>query len=215
MILPTSDQKKKQLPISRTDFYLVSFIGVSFALFAVPILSNLNIPFITLSPLFVFGLVIFFAFFANIALFIAWLIGNHIPVIFQFAKFGAVGAFNTFLDWGVLNLLIVISGIAGGIGFSIFKGCSFIIAAFSAYFWNKYWTFGAKENTDSAEIIKFITVSVSGFLINVGLASLIVFFFQNTSLVTPEQLANIAAATATLASLVWNFFGYKIFVFKK
>lgn len=215
MTIPQSNQEKRQLPISRTDFYLVSFIGVSFALFAIPILSNLNIPFITISPTFVLGLMCFFTFFANIALALAWLIGNRIPIVFQFAKFAAVGAFNTFLDWGVLNLLIAITGIASGIGFSVFKGISFIIAAFSAYFWNKYWTFGAKKKADTEEVVKFITVSLSGFLINVGLASLIVFFFQDISILTPAQLANVAAATATLASLVWNFFGYKLFVFKK
>jgi putative flippase GtrA len=207
--------QKKQLPISRTDFYLVSFIGISFALFSIPILTNLHIPFITITPSFVFFLVLFFVVFANIALALAWFIGTYIPLIFQFAKFGAVGAFNTFLDWGVLNLLIVITGIAGGIGFSLFKGLSFIIAAASAYFWNKYWTFDAKNKSNVQEVTKFITISVSGFLINVGLASLIVFFFTKTTLITPEQLANIAAAVATLASLVWNFFGYKFFVFKK
>lgn len=210
-----SQKPKKQLPISRTDFYLVSFIGVSFALFAIPILTNLHIPFITITPLFVLGLTIFFAIFANIALATSWLIGNRIPTIFQFAKFGAVGAFNTFLDWGVLNLLIALTGIASGPNFSIFKGISFVIAAFSAYFWNKYWTFGAKNKSDVEEVKKFITISVSGFLINVGLASIIFFIFKNNAVMTPEQLANVAAAIATLASLVWNFFGYKLFVFKK
>ena len=38
---------------------------------------------------------------------------------------------------------------------------------------------------------------------------------QGTTIVTPEQLANLGAAVATVISLVWNFIGYKIFVFKK
>ncbi len=201
--------------ITRTDFYLVSFIGVSFALFAIPILTNLNIPFISITPLFVILLVVFFAIFANVALALAWLVSKKIPVVFQLAKFGAVGAFNTFFDWGVLNLLILIMGIANGIGFSIFKSISFVIAATGAYFWNKYWTFNATKKSTSQEIFRFFAVSASGFLINVLLASLIVYVFYHTSVVDDKQLANIAAAIATLASLVWNFLGYKLFVFNK
>lgn len=208
-------EQAKRLQINRTDFYLVSFIGASFALFSVPILINLNISPIPITFTSVIILMIFFVIFANIALGVAGLIGKYIPVIFQIAKFAAVGAFNTFLDWGVLNLLIAITGIASGIGFSFFKGISFIIAAISAYFWNKYWTFDSEKKSDKEEVGRFILISVSGFIINVGLASLIIFLFKTTTLVTPEQLANIAAACATLASLVWNFLGYKLFVFKK
>lgn len=208
-------ENPKRLQINRTDFYLVSFIGASFALFSAPIIINLNLTLITINPLTIAGLVVFFVIFANIALGLAWLVGTRLPIIFQFAKFGAVGAFNTFLDWGTLNLLMAITSIVDGIGFSLFKGCSFIIATIGAYFWNKYWTFNAKEKSNKDEITKFVLISISGFIINVGLASLLIFSFKDTTIVTPPQLANIAAASATVASLIWNFLGYKLFVFKK
>jgi len=207
--------QKHRLQISRTDFYLVSFIGASFALFSIPIIINVNISFIQITLLNVFGLVILFTTFANIALALAWFIGKYVPIVFQFAKFGAVGAFNTFLDWGVLNLLMAITGITGGIGFSLFKATSFLIATISAYFWNKYWTFDAQNKSNKKEVTRFIIISLSGFVINVTLASLIIFIFKDTTTVTAGQLANVAAASATLASLVWNFLGYKLFVFKK
>lgn len=201
--------------ITRKDFHLVTLIGVCFALFSLPIMTNLGLPFIKISLPFVIALVAFFGIFANIALACAWFIGKKIPVIFQLAKFGAVGAFNTFFDWGILNLLMITFHISSGFGFSLFKSISFVAAATGAYFWNKYWTFNATEKTTSQEVIRFIAVSTSGFLINVGLASLIVFAFYGNTALTGEQLANVAAAIATLASLVWNFVGYKIFVFKK
>ncbi len=207
--------KIERSQINRTDFYLVSFIGASFALFSIPIIINLDIPFIDINIINVILLVVFFVIFANIALFFAWFVGKYIPVVFQIAKFGAVGAFNTFLDWGVLNLLIAITGIASGVGFSLFKGTSFIIAAVSAYFWNKYWTFDSKSKSNTQEVGRFILISFSGFVINVGLASLIVALFKDSTSLKIEQLANIAAATATIASLVWNFLGYKLFVFKR
>lgn len=204
--------------LTKKDYYLVSVIGLFFALFSVPIIKNLDLEILrgfVLNFRNIFLLVIFFIIFANLALYIASVIDKKIKIALQFAKFGAVGAFNTFLDWGVLNLLIMITGIAGGSAYSGFKGISFIIAAVSAYFWNKYWTFDSKQDTSSEEIFKFSVVTGIGFVINVSLASLIVYIFTGTEVVTPEQLANLGAAAATIISLVWNFIGYKIFVFKK
>ncbi len=203
------------ITICKKDFFLVSFIGVSFALFSLPILINLNIPFITITPLFIVSTMLFFAVFANIALAVAWKIGTRIPVAYQFAKFGAVGAFNTFLDWSILNVLMHAFSVSDGVLFSVFKGISFVCAAISAYFWNKYWTFGAKKQSDTQEVLTFALVSGTGFLLNVGIASAIVMVAPHTHIITPAQLANIAAAAATVISLVWNFVGYKLFVFKK
>jgi putative flippase GtrA len=203
------------LNLTRKDYFLVTFIGVSFALFSVPILKNIDLPFIELSLGFVVILVIFFAVFANFALWISSLIGRKMPVVFQFAKFGASGAFNTFLDWGVLNILIAVSGIAGGIGFAAFKAISFSFATISSYFWNKYWTFESKEATSAKEVAQFIIISTLGVLINVGLAYFIVTVFRSEDILTQKRLANIAAAAATIVSLIWNFVGYKIWVFKK
>ncbi|MCD6149444.1 GtrA family protein [bacterium] len=200
---------------SRADYLIISFIGISFALFSIPILKNIEIPFLTLNFTTVLFLVVFFAIFANFALWIASLIGRWAPVAFQFAKFGAIGAFNTFLDWGVLNILIAITGIATGIGYSSFKGISFIIATISSYFWNKYWTFESKKSSTGDEVGKFLSVSFVGLLINIGMASLIVFSFQSSNVTSPERLANIGAGAATIVSLIWNFIGYKFWVFKK
>lgn len=204
--------------LTKKDYYLVSLIGFSFALFSVPIIKNLDLESLQGFPMNfrnIVLLVVFFVVFANFALYIASVINKKVKIALQFAKFAAVGAFNTFLDWGVLNLLIMVTGIASGPAYSGFKGISFIIAAISAYFWNKYWTFDSKQETNSEEIVKFSVVTGIGFLINVSLASLIVFVFKGTTVVTPEQLANLGAAVATVVSLVWNFIGYKIFVFKK
>lgn len=200
---------------NKRDYFLVSFIGFSFGLFSLPILYNINLPFFKISLPIAIGIIVFFIIFANFALFVASFVGKFIPTAFQFAKFGAVGAFNSFLDWGILNLLIIFTGIATGFGFSTFKGISFILASISSYFWNKHWTFNNIEATNKKEVGKFAAVTVIGFFINIGLASLIVFTLTPKQLISPERLANIAAFSATIISLVWNFIGYKIFVFKK
>ena len=154
--------------------------------------------------------------FALLGMFIASYIGRKLLVIFQIAKFLLVGVLNTFVDLGVLNLLILISGIASGFGYSIFKGISFIIAVINSYFWNKFWTFGKKEATQSTkEFSQFFIVSTIGFGMNVGIASLVVNVIGPQFGLTEKIWANIGAITATVIAFAWNFLGYKFIVFKK
>jgi len=205
----------EKIILSKKDYILISIIGFSFALFSIPILKNIDLPFIKIDAFFVALLITFFTIFAVFALWIASLIGRMLPVAFQFAKFGAIGAFNTFLDWGILNSLIALTGFATGVHYAIFKGFSFSIATISSYFWNKYWTFESTQETDASEVGKFIFISLIGVLINVGLASLVVASLTPMHIMSPARLANLGAATATIVSLFWNFIGYKIWVFKK
>ncbi len=210
-----ANKTNNKIVLTAKDYILVSIIGFSFAIFSIPILKNLDLPFIKIDAFFMALMITFFTVFAVFALWIASLIGRWLPVAFQFAKFGAVGAFNTFLDWGILNFLIAYTGHAGGWYFSSFKGFSFLMATLSAFFWNKYWTFESKQKTDTSEVGKFFAVSTMGLIINVSLASVVVFIFKSSDIVSPAQLANIGAATATIVSLLWNFVGYKLWVFKK
>ncbi len=201
--------------LTKKDYLLISIIGFLFGLLLLPILKNLEFDFFEFNFINIAAIVFGFAIFANVALFAAFLVGKKIPVVLQFAKFAAVGALNTLLDLGILNLLIYLSGFSAGIYFSLFKGCSFIIANINAYFWNRYWTFGAQGSANIREFIQHLTVSVVGFLINVGLASFVVNIIGPLGGISLERWANVGALSAVAASLVWNFIGYKIFVFKK
>ncbi len=201
--------------LTRRDFSFVAFIGAAFALFAIPILTNLNLPFIHLSLPVIVGMIIFFVLMAMGALAIAGLIATRIPVVLQLAKFAAVGAFNTFLDWGVYSLLMLTTQVYAGSAIALFKATSFGVAVIGGYLWNKYWTFNAPDKSTANEMALFLTVSVIGAAINVSLTWFIVQIFTGTQVVTPQQLAQIAAGVATVASMIWNFLGYKFIVFKK
>lgn len=201
--------------LTRRDFFFVAFIGAAFALFAIPILTNLSLSFIHLSFPVVVGMIVFFMILAVVALAIAGMIARRIPVVLQLAKFAAVGAFNTFLDWGVYSLLMLMTQIYAGPSIALFKVISFGVAMIGGYLWNKYWTFNATNKSTANEMGLFLTVSVIGATINVSLTWLIVQMFTGTQTVTPQQLAQLAAGIATIASMIWNFLGYKLIVFKK
>lgn len=82
-------------------------------------------------------------------------------------------------------------------------------------------SFGLRRDVHGAfsekEFVIFIVVSVIGLLINSFLLAL----FSNKlagqlgASISPDLIKNIAKIFATVASLVWNFIGYKLFVFKR
>lgn len=197
--------------MKRSDIISILVLGEIVAVFLIFVLRNLGY-----FPEFIWSLLVIVPILALIALLIIYLIGKKIPVIFQFGKFASVGFANTAVDFGILNLLIFISGIAGGIGYSVFKGISFIMATIHSYFWNKFWTFKKKEMEKAErEFLQFFVVSLIGLGINVGIASLVVIGLGPQWGLASKIWANIGAACGSAVGLIWNFLGYKFIVFKK
>jgi len=201
--------------IDKRDYLLITFIGIAFGLFALPILKNIEIPGVEINIATAAFLIIFFAIFANIAIFIASLIAKKIPVILQIAKFGAVGAFNTFLDFGVANLLMAVTSIFSGFWFIIFNIISFIAANASSFFWNKYWTFSSKEKKAEGKFLTFFGVTLVGLGMKLAIAYGVVNYVAHPAFFTEGRWANIGLVLGMLIALVSNFLGYKFIVFKK
>ncbi|OGZ57665.1 MAG: hypothetical protein A2728_00485 [Candidatus Spechtbacteria bacterium RIFCSPHIGHO2_01_FULL_38_11] len=148
-------------------------------------------------------------------LYVFYFLGKKVRALYQVAKFALIGALNTFVDLGILNLLILLTGITSGFGFLAFKGVSFVIAVVNSYFWNKFWTFKSGRSTTQKEFFQFFVVSAIGVFLNVGVAYFIVDIIGPQRGLTPEIWANVGALIATFIVLVWNFIGYKLWVFKK
>ncbi|EKD58557.1 MAG: glycosyl transferase family 2 [uncultured bacterium] len=144
-------------------------------------------------------------------------------IVEQFAKFFLVGIMNTGVDLIILNILIVISGIAVGAGYSAQKAISFLAAVTFSYFINKHWTFQDKsKESEGKKMSQFFAVSFVGMIINVTTATIVVNYFQtpinnmlNLPLLTPQLWGNLGALCGTAVGLGWNFVGYKLWVFKK
>lgn len=152
---------------------------------------------------------------ALLGMFVASFIGKKLLIIYQAAKFVLVGALNTFIDLGVLNGLIWVSGIATGIWYSAFKGTSFLLATINSYFWNKHWTFRKREKVFAPrEYLKFLITVTIGLFINIGIASFVVNIIGPQYGLTEKMWANVGAFIAVLIAWVWNFLASKFIVFK-
>ena len=150
-----------------------------------------------------------------LGLYVAALLSKIARFVYQAAKFALVGALNTFLDLGILNLLILVSSISSGPIFSSFKGFSFIVAVINSYFWNKIWTFESGKSNLGKEFSQFLFVSGIGFLLNVGTTAALVDFVGPQFGIAANPWASLSALAGTFIVLLWNFVGYKFWVFKK
>ncbi|MDP2967195.1 MAG: GtrA family protein, partial [bacterium] len=140
---------------------------------------------------------------------------EKISAIFQLFKFTLTGSLNTFIDLAVLNLLMQALQITSGWYFSFFKIISFSCAAANSYIWNKFWTFKKKETKVGAkEFSQFYIITGISFLINVGLASLIVNVIGPQFSLSETLWANVGALGGVFGAFIWNFLGYKFIVFK-
>jgi len=151
-----------------------------------------------------------------VGMLVAGLLSRFVPVLYQLAKFALVGGLNFLVDLGILNFLTAVSGISEGSGAVSFKAISFLVATTQSFFWNKHWTFRARVGEGGGiQFFQFLIVSTIGFFINLG-----IFTFVNDVIgphggISPKLWLNIAALAAAVVGLVWNFLGYKFFVFKK
>ena len=134
----------------------------------------------------------------------------------ELLKFGLAGAVNTLIDFAVLNILISTFGLGeNNAHYMIFKVISFLAAVTNSFFMNKYWVFKKTTTDTPSEVWRFLGVSLIGLVLNALVSS---FFFNFGPRIYPFSMhawANIGALIGTFAVLTWNFFGYKVLVFKK
>lgn len=205
---------------TKNDAIAVTVLGFIIGIFTPVILGNIN----KVLPLQGYFFIIF-PILAVLSTWIVYSVAGRIPIIIQIVKFGAIGAANTVIDFGILNFLSGFFSIFSGPFLIILNIISFSAAVTNSYFWNKYWTFKAgsaslklgetgKENS-GRQFIEFIVVSVIGLGINTGIVYLVTTFASPFGGVSQAVWLNIGKLAATFISLAWNFVGYKFIVFKR
>lgn len=128
----------------------------------------------------------------------------------QLLRFGAVGAINTLLDFG---LLFILKGL--GLPKEVANITSTGIAFIFSFVANKNYTFKTAGTNVRREMTLFIIITLFGLW---GLQTPIIYFA--TPLITsfiksPDSALIIAKLLATVVSMTWNYLMYHYVVFKK
>ncbi|MBI3952500.1 MAG: GtrA family protein [Candidatus Doudnabacteria bacterium] len=137
-------------------------------------------------------------------------------LIAQFLRFAIIGGINTGIDFLILNLLMALTGIREGNGLIPLNVVSFTVAVINSYVLNKRWAFKDQASGDTAKkFTSFLVISVIGALINTAIVRIGSTNIDPMFGLSQTLWVNVAKIAATGASLIWNFIGYKLFVFKK
>lgn len=146
------------------------------------------------------------------AMYIAYLLSKKLSLFLQIARFGLVGVLNTSIDFGLLNFLSVATQVTKGISIIPINTISVAAAVFNSFFWNKEWVFPTRRHPSFAI---FATVTVIGLSLNTAIVYTLTTYIDPVLVKSDTLWANFAKVMATAVSMVWNFLGYKLIVFKR
>lgn len=197
--------------MNKTDYAIALLIGFFVGIFAIPTAVNLGLRNIVL----VLAIPWVGAVAIGAGVWIGAALARKISFLAQFSRFAAVGLLNTAIDFGILNLLSRASGITAGLIVGGVNLPGFVVAVFNSYFWNKLWVFKDRgPEPFFADFPKFIMVTGIGVLINSGIVIGLTTYVGSSIGLEGGLALNIAKMAATILTLIWNFVGYKFFVFR-
>ena len=198
---------------SKKDLLIAAIAGFLLGLLLLSIAYNLKLFFPYRASLLVVGV----PFLWVIGVGISQIIARYIPFFNQLGKFVAVGVLNTALDFSILNFVSRLTGITAGLVIGWVNIPGFLVSVVNGYFWGRLWVFPRQDQNRNLliDFPKFLAVTGVGLFINSGLIILVTTYIPIPAGIRSEVWLNIAKVIATAFTLVWNFMGYKFFVFRK
>lgn len=125
----------------------------------------------------------------------------------ELAKFGTVGLINVAVNFAVFNALL---GLLSDSEVKA-KGLATVVAATSAYFLNRYWTYRHRPKTSlRREYALFFFFNAVGLFIEVGIVAIAKYGFLETNRV----ILNVCAFLGIGLGTVFRFWAYRTHVFK-
>ncbi len=203
------------------DTFIILDIGLGIAISCIPIFLN-TAPFITLIPY-------------NKILFITWLLFVPIVLLFcfrllnicskhifsatvaqQISRYIIIGIFNTTLNLGILNCLMLYTGATHGLYFVLLATISYSITIAQAFIWNNGWVFNNTEthnNNTSATKVTFVAVTLFSAAIGIVTLHILVNIIGAPPNIPQHLWATISMIITVPISFICNFLGNKKLVF--
>ena len=128
----------------------------------------------------------------------------------RFLRFSVVGVIGAIVDFGVLNLFLLLN-----FSYVISGTISFIAAVLNNFIWNRYWTYpDSRSKSLARQMIQFVIINVIGLGIRIPLLAwledILINFFSTKIpaglMLSAEFIGhNFGLAIAILIVMLWNF----------
>lgn len=122
---------------------------------------------------------------------------------FQLVRFAAVGASGYAVNLAVFTASLHLLGI----DYKVAAVLAFLVSVANNFWWNRHWTFDARDGHAGFQAARFLTVSVVAFLFSWAMLLLLV---EQAEL--PKVLAQ---AVAIVAATPLSFLGQKLWSFRR
>lgn len=117
---------------------------------------------------------------------------------------------------GLLIVLLALNGARSQYGLSYFIIVCVLLLIGELLLWRSFGlAWKSSFASERQRIAVFIMVSIGGAAINAIIVGTMTAYIDPVGGFSPELWANVAKVLATALSLIWNFIGYKLFVFKR
>jgi putative flippase GtrA len=119
----------------------------------------------------------------------------------QLVRFGAVGGLGFIVNLAVYTLFV--HGV--GVEYRVASVAAWVVAVANNFFWNRHWTFDAREGVAHHQAMRFLLVSVVTEIISLLLLTVLVESGGISKV--PAQAIAVAAATplSFLGNKLWSF----------
>ena len=144
----------------------------------------------------------------------------------RFLKFATVGTLGAVIDYGVLNILILLAGLPKFWA----NCCSFTAAVLSNFVWNRLWTFPeSRARPIGSPLVQLAFINVIGLGINQAIflsvdryvlgadgawAPLTMQLSAAVGIAATVLAYNLSKACATVVALFWNFGGNRLITYR-
>lgn len=127
-------------------------------------------------------------------------------IVRHFVKYSIVGAWNTVLFLGILNVAR-----SAALAFALAYAVAFVVASFNSFVLNRLWTFRDREHGPAVrQYLVFIFFTGIGLVLGEFSAHALLSFLHQFGRIGE----NIAALGAVPVSVLWNFLAYRRWTFK-
>jgi putative flippase GtrA len=123
------------------------------------------------------------------------------PVVAQLVRYGAVGASNTLIGFGIYAFCADLLGIQYEVSLAI----AYVIGAVNGYLLNRYWTFSGHDADHSTSGGRYAAVQVGAFLTNLVLLHAAVAWIAVEKNIAQAVIVPLVFALTFIPNRLWSF----------